>query len=77
MKKTKITSIIVIAVALALHVVGLVLIGAEANMSNFNIVPLAQSLRDIGFMTALLSALVLITTVIIDLAKSAFEKDGK
>jgi len=77
MTKTKVTSVIVVVVSLVVHLGGVLLIGLRDNMSTFDIVPLANSLRDIGLVAAILSGLVLIAAIIVDIVKSSFEKEGK
>ena len=75
MNKTKITSIIVLAAAVVMHLTGVILVGVRDMMTTFDIVPLANSLRDLGLIAAILSGIVLIALVIIGAAKSTFEKD--
>jgi len=77
MKKTKISSLIVIAVALVFHLVGVVLLGVSDNFATFNIIPLANSLRDIGLFTAILAGAVFIATIIIALVKDVTDKSDK
>jgi len=61
MKKLAITSIVILAIGLAMIIVGAVLQGLDTT-GNFNIQYLANALRDIGYVASALSGVVLVAT---------------
>ena len=59
MKRFSIAALIVLSVGLAMTVVGSVLVGVTFT-GNFDATPLAATLREIGYITAALSGIVLV-----------------
>ncbi|MCL2847994.1 MAG: hypothetical protein FWE13_04505 [Firmicutes bacterium] len=77
MQKQKMASIIVIAIALLFHLIGVILLGLADNFATFNVIPMANSFRDIGLFTAILAGAVLVAIIIIGIVKGSFNKEEK
>ena len=60
MRKVHVTAIIILAIGLAMCVAGAILLGFT--FGGYNIVPLANVMRDLGFLTAVFSGIVLVGT---------------
>ncbi|MCL2484263.1 MAG: hypothetical protein FWD89_01255 [Firmicutes bacterium] len=57
--------VITVAISLVLLISGAVLQGVTLTSGNFNIVPLATTMRDVGLIAGLLSGLALVAVLIV------------